>query len=586
MDANALLTLKGNEKAMRDALESVGVQFRGPGQRTCRCPFHEDRTASAGIFLKDGIWFFKCHGCQFGGDIIDVRAKVNKRTPAEELSGGMVAKVERPPTVYPSIEALTRALPNVEDQYADLYADATGEVGFFAVRWRNAGKKCFTQCARTGGGWIMRAPSGVVPIANRKGIADASEVVLVEGEKCVRLLTAVGLVATTTPGGALNSHKADLSPLAGKIVYLWPDHDAPEEKWPLGKGVEHMRQVQATLQKLNPPAQIFWIDPDRLELPPGGDVVDFCERYKGWSDQEIKGVIQDLLFDARPVGVAADFAAEQEAMIAGKMKNHPWPWNSLSHLARALMPGTVTCLCGDPGATKSFLILPCLKFWHDRGIKAACYMLEEDTNYHLRRLLAIEAGNAELTDPAWVEANPEAARVARRAHSATLEAVGRMIWDAPETQLSYEDIEMWVEARAKDGCEIICIDPITAVEAGMKPWIDDQRFIFKLKTIARRKSLRIVLVTHATKLRSNKGSLADQAGGAAFTRFSQTALWIDRLYPDESGSVKVTGGAVYLMTYNRQIKINKARNGKGTGLALAFRFDADTLRFEELGVIQ
>jgi DNA primase len=52
------------------------------------------------------------------------------------------------------------------------------------------------------------------------------ELVLVEGEKCADALMQLGIVATTAMGGAATAlDKTDWSPLAGKTVVLWPDHD-------------------------------------------------------------------------------------------------------------------------------------------------------------------------------------------------------------------------------------------------------------------------------------------------------------------------------------------------------------------------
>lgn len=37
--------------------------------------------------------------------------------------------------------------------------------------------------------------------------------------------------------------------------------------------------------------------------------------------------------------------------------------------------------------------------------------------------------------------------------------------------------------------------------------------------------------------------------------------------------------------HNRTVRIEKARNGKGTGLSLAFEFSKDSLTVSELGVL-
>lgn len=66
------------------------------------------------------------------------------------------------------------------------------------------------------------------PLYNQPGIAAADSVVLVEGEKCAQALIATGICATTAMHGAnAPVDKTDWSPLAGKVVLIWPDKDKP-----------------------------------------------------------------------------------------------------------------------------------------------------------------------------------------------------------------------------------------------------------------------------------------------------------------------------------------------------------------------
>ncbi len=66
------------------------------------------------------------------------------------------------------------------------------------------------------------------PLYNLPGIAQAWTVVLVEGEKCAEALIQAGICATTAMNGAnAPVDKTNWSPLAGKAVLIWPDHDTP-----------------------------------------------------------------------------------------------------------------------------------------------------------------------------------------------------------------------------------------------------------------------------------------------------------------------------------------------------------------------
>lgn len=64
------------------------------------------------------------------------------------------------------------------------------------------------------------------PLYNLPGIATSNTVVLVEGEKCAEALIGQCICATTAMGGASAPlGKTDWTPLAGKLVIVWPDHD-------------------------------------------------------------------------------------------------------------------------------------------------------------------------------------------------------------------------------------------------------------------------------------------------------------------------------------------------------------------------
>lgn len=72
------------------------------------------------------------------------------------------------------------------------------------------------------------APPDPRPLYNQPGIAVADQIVLVEGEKCAQVLSNLGVCATTAMHGAnAPIDKTDWSPLAGKVVLIWPDRDKP-----------------------------------------------------------------------------------------------------------------------------------------------------------------------------------------------------------------------------------------------------------------------------------------------------------------------------------------------------------------------
>lgn len=571
--------LRGDEALLRRELEAAGVKFRG---KECRCIFHDDKKPSAGVHEKDGVWRYKCHACGAGGDIFDIRALLNKTRVEDEIR--KEAARQAPPAPmreersWASLEELIAQTRDIEAVYK--YTNpATGKPDMVVIRIKMRDRKKFLQCRpRVDGRWVW----GVVeprPLYNRGRVAREDRVVVVEGEKCVHALHNIGIVATTSPQGASSPQLADWAPLAGKQVILWADND--------DNGRQYVQTVQKQLMALGDPPSMRMVQHEALELGDGGDVADFIERYKGWKTENIRAAVEDVLEDARAVGVYGDFVKEMEAVIAGQRRTIPFYWKRLNRAARALMPGTVTCIFGPPGSTKSLFLMDAIVDWVASGIKVCIYELEDNREYHLRRALAQLCNDSRVTDNDWVEENGDIMRELMTSKRGELESIGRIIWEAPNEEVSFEMLESWVEQRAKDGFDIIIIDPVTAIQSPKDVWVADQRFVFKVKTVARRHGTRVVLVTHPRKgQKPVMVGLDDMAGGAAYQRFSHTVLLIERNDKLEEYMVRKNQHFAEACAPNRIVKIPKARNGPGAGCRIAFEFHGESLRFEELGMIE
>jgi KaiC/GvpD/RAD55 family RecA-like ATPase len=422
---------------------------------------------------------------------------------------------------------------------------------------------------------------------NRTRVRDADTVIVVEGEKCVHALHEAGHVATTSPGGAGKASHADWTPLAGKTVYLWPDNDPPGKDGVSG-GVAHMEAVQGILGALTPTPRLFWIDPTATGLPAKGDAADLLEMYDGDLDV-VKLAVRDILGDAKAMTASSGVLQIIEDTISGKRKAMDWPWPALTNFSQALLPGTVTVLCGDPGASKSFMLLEAAAHWQAEGHEVAVFELEEDRAYHLRRVLAQLADDSGLTNDDYVRRNPDLSRQAYTAHAETLDALGEAIWDAPTGQVTLDGLAQWVDERCRDGAEIVGIDPVTAAEATDKPWVADLKFLMAVKDSVRRTGARLVLVTHPKKGRKAGIGLDELAGGAAYARFPQTVLWLERISPARQMQVCRKHGEHdfrnEFLEIDRLVRVSKARNGQGAGMKIACRFSKDTLRLNECGYV-
>lgn len=218
-------------------------------------------------------------------------------------------------TVFESLDAIRTVLAKrgtVENVFR--YADPDSQrvdLAVFRIRTPE-GKKTFIQASPQGAGFVLKAPPKPWPLYNRTRLREASEVIVVEGEKCVHALHSIGIIGTTSPAGAGKAACSDWTPLSGKTVILWPDHDAA--------GVSHMKDVAGILEKLDPAPVVMALDPEALDLPEKGDAADLVARLTGTPEEKGKQVWR-ILAQARPIpGAASDVRERLEETISGKWR--------------------------------------------------------------------------------------------------------------------------------------------------------------------------------------------------------------------------------------------------------------------------
>jgi hypothetical protein len=274
-----------------------------------------------------------------------------------------------------------------------------------------------------------------------------------------------------------------------------------------------------------------------------------------------------------------------EDIISGKLACIKLPWDRLTYFTNALIPGTMTLLCGDPGASKSFMLLQALLHLYNAGHRVSVYELENGKEFHLLRLLAQKTGNSGIVDLNWVNQNPEQARdLIQKGHDFLCEFEDIMYVSAAKAP-TLKNLSQWVEGEAKDGVRIICIDPMTmATRTTGRPWEEDAEFLADVGHIAAKYYCSVVLVTHPTKVNNGFGpDMALLSGSAAYSRFCDTIIWLEA-HDEKEGKVKGYCGEQDV-TYNRTLHILKARHGIGRGIRLATTFMSDSLTLREFGVI-
>ncbi|MDZ5647155.1 DUF927 domain-containing protein [Nitrospirillum sp. BR 11828] len=176
------------------------------------------------------------------------------------------------------------------------YLDASGNILMVVRRFdRPEGGKKFEQVtfrrfANDVRRWVPKAlpePRPLYGLANLAARPDAP-VMVVEGEKTADAAAALfpDHVIVTSPGGANAVGKADWSPLAGRRVLIWPDHDTPGHAYAEAAS-SALRAARAS------EVRVIQVPSD---FPEGWDLADSLP--SGWDRERLRGLLDRPAFPA------------------------------------------------------------------------------------------------------------------------------------------------------------------------------------------------------------------------------------------------------------------------------------------------
>ena len=224
--------------SLEDLFREDGIDLRGSGvNRSAKCPFHDDRTASLSVNVEKGAYL--CHACGEKGGAKQYLIKNRglsefeaQKLIRDDFSTPAPATPKAPPKVYSALPRKRVAEHPYHDQdgkhlftvcrYPPLSADASDDD---KKRWR----KCDVWTPVTGG-WIAKGIDGTKPLYRLAKILAGNpkqQVMIVEGEKCVEAVESAfpkALVTTWANGGKAYT-RTDLTPLHGRRVLLVADAD-------------------------------------------------------------------------------------------------------------------------------------------------------------------------------------------------------------------------------------------------------------------------------------------------------------------------------------------------------------------------
>ncbi|MCY4372447.1 MAG: hypothetical protein OXC31_01665 [Spirochaetaceae bacterium] len=274
-------------RVARDWIEQELRPLRWEGdEATIRCPLpeHTDRNPSAGANAAKAVW--NCHRCG-GGTLTDLAGRLGVEPPN-----------------------FGRRPNGTELVYE--YRNAQSEVVFEVVRRPASDGKTFRQRHRPSPGalYVWKAPPESKGLPYRlpdvlAAVRDGKPVLIVEGEKDVDRLSAMGFAATCNAGGAgkwTPKHAKWLPPETK--VYVLPDCDVP--------GIEHSERVCSTAASQG--CDVYAVDPRdafgfQIELNHGRDVSDWLDEDPSRGRIEIEA----MLNGATPKVASARTAAQQAA---------------------------------------------------------------------------------------------------------------------------------------------------------------------------------------------------------------------------------------------------------------------------------
>lgn len=252
----------------------------------CSCPIpghnhkHGDKTPSFSLNIADGCWY--CHSTGDSGSIKKLCELCGVNPPWYGRG-----KIPARETVY-------------------TYENADGQPIYEVVRLDDPSGKRIFQRAISLDGKRINSMKGVKRVPFHlpellKAQASNQPIFIVEGEKCVEALRALGLVATTNSGGSGKWGNCGKYFQKGTSVVIVPDCDAP--------GRRHALEVATDLKQRGCHAKI-------LNLPglkQKEDIYDWLK--KGHSKEELLKIVEDMQeWDLEQV--EAETAKEEEKILS------------------------------------------------------------------------------------------------------------------------------------------------------------------------------------------------------------------------------------------------------------------------------
>ena len=240
------LSTEQYELYYRSRLKSAVISETKNGLQAT-CPFHADTKPSLSIATRKGVW--NCRGCGKGGGMIQFEQAIQDVDAATAV-GNIAAIV--------GID-LAKVNPYREPEATYSYCDEEGELLYEVLRYPGKDFRARRPNPNTGG-WLPNVEDVRRVMYHLPEIEDASQVVIVEGEKDADAIAELQLrardgsevIGTTNPFGAGQWRDEYSVSLRDKDVVVIPDMDERGLRH-AGEVCRSLRQVGASVRQVNLP---------------------------------------------------------------------------------------------------------------------------------------------------------------------------------------------------------------------------------------------------------------------------------------------------------------------------------------------
>jgi hypothetical protein len=315
------------------------------------------------------------------------------------------------------------------------------------MRWNlEDGSKTIRPLWRIGEKWQQTYPPQRSIYALDRLEADRTgRVFVTEGEKCAEMMATLGMLATTSPGGANGGERANWEPLAGREVVILPDADEA--------GRKYAETVRARLAELDPPARVAVVALPGLE--DGEDAVEFVGRVHGGSIEAAREAIEGLAATAL-AGAPRKRITLGELLADPKLRRKPetitsgWEPFDQAQPFEAIERGAKVVLAAPPGGYKTATMLRMARGFAEQGHRVAWLAAEMQPRALVRRMLCQAAGLGQaalLSEAMPPDHARRFAEAAKRLHA--LE--GRI--EFTTAPIGFEELD-----RAAEGADVVFVD--------------------------------------------------------------------------------------------------------------------------------